>query len=326
MSYRFRRFGAEPGELLLSTVDPHEAGMRFGRFLAATGLSGTDVVTSTTTVIPLPLYPAAWPADRKRWTGVRAELMWHPLMWLPPRLAGRARLDVEDRIVVESDELWAARVAIEMTASGLYREADGTWLDVLALHDLDIADPAVVARVGAWAAGGDDSVLDGIDLAEQLAPAGAEPEWAFPIAWASVEALRPVARVVHAESLLADTDDIIASAPDLDDAQLAAAVRSLFALAGFSFETLPAELEPDWWRTTLQGWNGERSDLIDRILPEAHRRLVRIREVFWEEAMDTIAVGTIVEADLSDDDTGQEPIEVDDPPDTAELVWGRPGA
>ena len=71
-----------PGDILLTPLPPHDAALRLGRFLAASGLDSGDVLTSPTCCTPVPRYPAEWPAGRRRWTGVRPGAMWHPLLWL----------------------------------------------------------------------------------------------------------------------------------------------------------------------------------------------------------------------------------------------------
>jgi len=57
-------------------------------FLAQSGLSLTDVVASPVASVPVPDYqasPGIGSSRRRPWP-VRAEFMWHPLMWLPDRL------------------------------------------------------------------------------------------------------------------------------------------------------------------------------------------------------------------------------------------------
>jgi hypothetical protein len=130
--------------------------------------------------IPLPRYPADGFAGR-RWEGVDPRAMWLPLMWLPTRVA--LPYLTEDpslgKAVFEAPDEWAARVALELSASGLYDPETGRWVDVLALHGIDITDEDSVERVGSWLAGSDDPVLDGIDLSDRFTrPDPDEEHWA----------------------------------------------------------------------------------------------------------------------------------------------------
>ena len=72
---------------------------------------------------------------------------------------------------MEPDSVWAIRVGLELVASGLYNPDDGSWLDVLALHGIDIDDPVDFARVEQWLRGVPDVVLDAIDLTSMVTSA-----------------------------------------------------------------------------------------------------------------------------------------------------------
>lgn len=142
-----RRWIANAGENLLKSQPPFTAANRQDEFSHVTGLGIEDVVLSM--VVSIPLLRFAPPRfGRRRWQGLRADAMWHPLMWLPDVIAAR-RVIIGDEIEdwIEDDDTWAVRLVTELTMCGLYDQASGTWVDVLNLYGLDIADPAVVARV-----------------------------------------------------------------------------------------------------------------------------------------------------------------------------------
>ena len=189
--FRRRACLTNPGEPLLLARDPIESVIRFGQFAEQSGIDTTELVASHTVAVPLPIWPQSWPTGTRRWKGTRAEMMWHPLMWLPRHLASRTDLRSNgDRYPRhESDDEWSVRVALEMTASGLYDQATGTWLDVLATVDIDIDRAPAQARVAAWLAGRPDAALDGIDLTN-LMSVHEDPHWS---SWAAVE-LAPVLR------------------------------------------------------------------------------------------------------------------------------------
>lgn len=173
-----RTFLTLPGEHLLLPPQIMDIPDRHAEFISYTGLSPHDVVTSTMASVPLPRYPADGFSGR-RWDGVDPRAMWLPLMWLPTRVAlpYLAEDPALGKAVFESPDEWAARVALEVSASGLYDPDTGRWVDVLALHGIDITDPDSVERVGSWLAGSDDPVLDSIDLSERFTRPG-EEHWA----------------------------------------------------------------------------------------------------------------------------------------------------
>lgn len=295
MTTKFRPFVGQAGEPLLAPVDPEHAMGRYTEFLALTGLDPSAVVTSTTASIPLPLYPDRWPAGRRRWN-IEPSAMWHPLMWLPARIHQRARLNIGGTLQVENDELWAARVLVEMTSSGLYDEDQG-WVDILALYGLDIDDPAVVARVRDWCAGQPDPTLDSIDLDTWLADDPDDPDWAFRTAWHVVRDLRPVAWVIQADYLLATIDYYLASPQEFTEDRLGRASDSMLALGWFAFSTLPSRLDPDWWRRSRRTRPQGRDEILGVLFPEAKGRLETIRSAYWDYAMDVVNLGEELTAD-----------------------------
>lgn len=181
-----RLFLAEPGEKPILTTDPVEYIDRFERFLEATGIAPERLLSTPLVNIPLPVATKTEDGTVSRWAGINPAMMWLPLFWLPAHLALRYRYRTIDAatggdandIETESDEVWAMRVMLELTYSGLYSPEDGTWVDVLALYDLDISNPVDQARVQMWLAGASDEVLDSIDLSERIVHAE-NPEWAL---------------------------------------------------------------------------------------------------------------------------------------------------
>lgn len=213
---RRREFLLEPGEPPLLSRSPIVAGERFGRFCQVTGLDPGDVSSSPLAAFPAPRYRGSYPGGRRRPPGVRAEAMWHPLMWLPRRLGGRAVLerapDGTPTLVENTDE-WLVRVGLEVGVSGLYDQASGGWVDVLALHGLDVADPAVLERIERWLAGGDDEVLDGVDLEEHLA-VQRDPWWSLVLATELVPLLTECAWALGAQALAESVDDLVLDGPE----------------------------------------------------------------------------------------------------------------
>ncbi|WP_433673879.1 hypothetical protein [Microbacterium gorillae] len=193
-----RTFLNGPGEQLLLTSDPMEYITRFDAFVDASGLPPEKVLATPLSAIPLPVASKGAFGMPERWASADPSFMWHPLMWLPPHLALRYRYRVIDEdhggtvedTDIESDAMWAIRVALELVHSGLYNPDDGTWLDVLAYHGLDADNPVDQARVEMWLAGGADITLDQIDLTSIVA-VPEDQEWALRAAADLVEVLVP---------------------------------------------------------------------------------------------------------------------------------------
>lgn len=317
-----RPFVNEPGEPLVSCVAPHETAMRMAGLLELTGLEPDDVVTSPTATTPLPLYPAQWPEGRRRWSGVRAEAMWHPLMWLPERLAARRLVDTGTGPRIEDDELWAARVMAEMSAGGFYSEPDGQWVDVLALHDIDIDRKEDLDRVASWLDGQPDLELDSLDLDTALANEQ-YPDWALEMAWDAVQVLRPVAWVIHADALMADVDDALENQVDLSTDDLAMVARMTSVLGSHSFDALPFENEAQWWLDQAPGEETSRGE-VTLALTTLRERLSAIHEEFHETAHHTAVDGDeIIETILAnlEEDSEDEPSADDTVPVPQDDPW-----
>ena len=97
IGFRRRACLTSPGEPLLLARDPIESMIRFGQFAEQSGIDTTELVASRTVAVPLPIWPEQWSKGTRRWKGTRSELMWHPLMWLPERLATRVEQPVEPK-------------------------------------------------------------------------------------------------------------------------------------------------------------------------------------------------------------------------------------
>ena len=177
-----RKMLAREGEALLLCESARDLSQRFGDWADVSGVADTDIISNQLSAVPLPDYRTI-PEGKRRWDGVRPEIMWHPLMWLPERLTQRRKIVNEEtgRILVEPEEVWTIRVCLELSASGLYDSSTGSWLDVLSATGIDIATEEGRNRVGEWLKGFPDEVLDDIDLDGVLVNEEDE-DWAFDIA------------------------------------------------------------------------------------------------------------------------------------------------
>ncbi len=229
-----RRVGQQaPGTQLLLDEDIIESSRRARAFSEFSGVAVRDMVLTPLSSLPVPIYNfATTPEGRatglRRWAGTKPDAMWHPLMWLPPRLSRRFRYkDLAGREVYESDHLWAARVAMELHASGLYDSETGQWADVLAMSGLDVTDELDLARVEDWLAGDPDDVLDEISLDGFFNTD--DPTWALVSLLALEDMLWQASWAITSDTLI----DLVVSARDVDP-DLAVSAGSVAASMGLS--------------------------------------------------------------------------------------------
>jgi hypothetical protein len=291
----------EAGEPLLLARSTIETAVRWRTFAEEFGVPTEAVLSSTLCSMPLPLYNFGTDElgrPRRRWAGTRPEAMWHPLMWLPPRVAGRYTLSdsATGSQTLEDDDLWAIRIAFEMTASGLYDPETGTWVDILSTVGLDVEDELDLARIEDWLLGESDEILDSIDLSLYL---DIEPrEWALESALAIRPDLKAASWALIADDLLETADDSTDPANRLGHADLLVTLRTLTGLA----ESFLADVPEFSDAGEATGYvNGERHaeyferihDLVDLAsqspeqyivadyIAQVRERLFQIREAFW---------------------------------------------
>lgn len=294
-----------PGEPLVVSSSPIECMERFAVMSEFTGLGPEMLLSTPLVTTPLPRYPADWSEGSRRWSGTRPEAMWHPLMWLPRRVAHRYTLvsgatgdgvgsgaDAERRL--EGDDAWALRVCLELASAGLYDEETGTWLDMLSSVGIDVEDDADLARVQEWLEGAADPVLDGIDLTPVLLRD--EPDWAVGEAAAWMPTLRVMVWGTHAEAILEYADALIdainngvhLAAADtassergpiaLDAAKAEAASVLFFAVDAFS--SLDAAEDAVWASLSAEAADAADLDALRTILGSARKRLQLLAELF----------------------------------------------
>ena len=299
------------GEPLVVSSSPTECVDRLAAMSAFTGLPAKSLLTTPIVTTPIPCYPASWEEGRRRWAGTRAEAMWHPLMWLPKRVAHRYTLVAaegsdapaeEPRL--EDDDAWALRVCLELSSAGLYDEETGEWLDVLSGAGLDIDDDADLARVQEWLDGADDPVLDAIDLAPLLLRDPAD--WAVAEAAAWMPTMRVMVWGTHADALVEKGDILLDAIRNgvhlegggrgpisLEAAKEEAALQLFFARD--TFRTIDQEEGLVWALYESEADSAADLDGLARVLESAQARLKALAEMFVpviEEA------GRIVGADV----------------------------
>lgn len=292
-----RSWVTERGEPLLVARDPMLAMLRFGELARQWGIPQDEVISSRTVSVALPRWPETWPEGRRRWDGLRPEALWNPLCWLPPRLVKRADLLADSgEIIPEGDDEWATRVALELTVSGVYDEARGTWLDVLSTVGIDVEDRDDLARLQAWLDGTPDPALDSIDLDVYVAD-GQDLSWSVPAAAGLVPDLMAYSWAFGANSMI----EVLSSLPgELKDGmplETAVSVAGTVAYTGAAwlFE-VPGSDVSGVLRRIVGGFETAgltAESFLSGPVEEMIEALTEVREAFWPdiEALVTEAGG-----------------------------------
>ena len=164
-----RTYLLDPGESLIVNDDIDIQSERISQFVKDTGLSRDDLVSTPIPTLPMLDYASGERTSIRQFKGVTPDLLWHPYMWLPQRLAVREEWEFEDgQRITEPSDVWSIRVALEFNGTELYNQQEGSWLDVLALVGINLDNPTDYDRVDAWLKGTPDPDLDSIDLTEFL--------------------------------------------------------------------------------------------------------------------------------------------------------------
>jgi hypothetical protein len=278
---RRRTFLTEPGLPLLLPSDAAGLTRTFHEFLTLSRLSADDVVITPLVTIPVPQLsrsagPRGWPED------INPAVMWHPLFWLPERVALRYRYDDNS---IETDQEWAVRVALETSVSLLFNPEDGTWFDPLHAAGLDIDDPAVQDRITAWLAGQEDPELDAIDLTDILEQQD-DPHWAQTASVELLPTLVPASWALLADDLAQQAGELAIELDEPSEIAEQAHVLTILAssvLAGIP--PLPNKQAPSelWAEISeeLSQWAGGRDELVDGPIAQLEESLYEVRDSYW---------------------------------------------
>jgi hypothetical protein len=296
MDIKRRRMLTEPGDTLLLSKSSMDTAFRFTEWQEITGLTPNRFTADPICSVPLPIYTQVAPGTRQ-FSSVKPEVMWHPLFWLPARLAGRYNLPTgpDGTPEVESTTMWSIRVALELTASGLYSIEDG-WLDVLATVGIDVENEVDLARIEEWQAGGVDDLLDSIDLDLYLKLEN-NPNWALQSAMALEEPATHAQWAILADSLMEvvmESYDAELGTP-LDEVRATIAVAA--SLAGIQLEDVPTDDEEPaqefWDRIELEARDGiyaTAQQFLAGPATEALNWLTLTRDTYWESVEDLQAL------------------------------------
>lgn len=257
--------GTHPGTDLLTCSSVSDWLAAANQFLDATGLHASSILIDPIIQTALPLYPQAAPdSPRPRWSGVPADVMWHPLWWLPPRLW---RLSRDGQL--EPTKIWALRVGLELQASDLY-DVERGWIDILAEHGIDSASVADSARIRQWQGGGTDQILDVLTVEDHLTRSDV-PDWSASMSGDLYPAVQDRAWALACDDLLTWIDALTGD-PDAADHALLIPVLALFSVAD-------AKPQGDVFWT----WIEDRLTAGDLdALVAARQWLVEVREDTWD--------------------------------------------
>lgn len=290
MDIKRRQLLTEPGDTLLLAKSALDTVERFSDWQTLTGLLPNRFVFGELCSVPLPIYTPV-PEGTRQFAQVNPEVMWHPLFWLPPTVAGRYQLPTgpNGENEPESNAVWSIRVALELTASGLYSETDG-WVDILDTVGIDVDNDVDLARIQEWQEGGVDDLLDSIDLGPYLSLEDG-PNWALQSAMALVEPATHAQWAILADSLMellweanSDTTSILPEyrsaiqlVCDLAEVQLVDIPTEGHTAEQF-WETISAEIRDEGYLT--------KQDLSAGPVASAEEWLRMTRDTFWEAVTD----------------------------------------
>ena len=280
-----RKMLAGEGEALLLCESARDLSQRFVDWADISGIADADIISNQLSAVPLPDYRAI-PEGKRRWDGLKPEIMWHPFMWLPERLSQRRKIVNEEtgRILVEPEEVWTIRVCLEMSVSGLYDSVTGSWLDVLSATGIDIATEDGRNRVDQWLKGFPDEVLDDIDLDDLLANEEDE-DWAFDIAVTIAQDVVYASWGLIANDLLSIAEFVTDGQLDtLEDARNA--VNTVIYTGRNVFNDVPnASGTPnsEFWDSVLSVVQSSTSldEILYGPLVPLEQYLVQIRDQYW---------------------------------------------
>lgn len=289
MDIKRRQLLTRPGDNLLLSRSAIEVYVRHTEWAAATGLDNSRVTFSPLCSVPLPLYNAPEPGVRQ-FPHVNPELLWHPLFWLPNRVAARYNIPtgVDGETEPESDALRSIRIALELGQSGLYNQEDG-WLDVLATVGLDVENDADLGRIEEWQQGAPDELLDSIDLDLYLR-LDEDPHWALKAAVALLDPLTQAMWALLSDSLLEFVTDLASPEAGTTGDQLRDGLRLAAVLAGVQLNAVPTDGEEEtaemfWSRIEDEARNGQYASATAFLAGPVHEAcewLRLTRDSYWE--------------------------------------------
>lgn len=290
MDIKRRQLLVEPGEGLLLVTSSLSAATRLADWSMLTGLNPSQSIFGELCAMPLPIYTSV-PPDGRQFAEVKPEVMWHPLFWLPKRIAGRYNLPTgpNGELEPETNSVWSIRVALELTASGLYSQDEG-WMDVLGTAGIDVDNEADLERIRKWQGGSRDTLLDAIDLAPYL-HLDENPSWALQSALVLEEPATQAQWAIYADSLL----EMLWEAGQDPAGPLAdhrSAVRVVAELAGVQLADIPAQghSAADFWKavsTELHlGKYDTKPALVEGPVAAAEQWLLMTRDTYWGSVTD----------------------------------------
>lgn len=315
VKYRNATREATPGEALILPTSPVDRMVQGQQFISSLGLDLVGMVDSPLVTLPIPRYdePAPTPVDvdseldepddpasdeqetsdsAHPWAKVRPEMMWHPLLWLPPRLRERYAYQDDAAPVYETDDQWAIRVMTEMSARGMYDVDSGEWVDVLSMVDVDVDDNEDWMRVSEWLLGIPDDEIDGIDL-EKVLYHEDDPDWAIVAADQIEEPVRRTVWARTANTLLSwsfQSQDRFEKDGDTD--RLRGSIQTIcrvgnMLLTSVNQDGRGAHARPGsdtfWAETLTEVTTTEPADMLPLLTGQVMIHCQNIRDAHWDE-------------------------------------------
>lgn|GEM_PF-5880815 len=272
-----------PKQPIVTSLVPIEHARIWCEFSVDTGID--RLVSSIMCPVPIPEYPLP-----RRRPGAKANMLWHPFLWLPAHIAER-RNEAE----VADDDLYALRVALEVDATGLYDRHSGTWLDVCSTVGVDLDDPNGIARAQAWLDGAPDPAFDDIDLTDWTHNPQ-DPFWASDVAAANLKLWSEVVWYEGA-NFQAETVAQLASDTTIPAEELQGFLAALAGVSAAWFERVPPigssrlpgrpSLVLEAIEERLKGAVLPESELRSEIIPALSDAFLVIKDAF-HDALDKL--------------------------------------
>lgn len=122
---RRRQFLTDPNTPPYVWQDASAYTVVLNKFVEYTGIPVDQLFCSPAYMLPMPIYE---PTDNRRPWAIKPEAMWHPLFWLPDRLAYPLHLNFGDHKDIEYPVDHGIRVFHELTYAAPFKMLDSYWV------------------------------------------------------------------------------------------------------------------------------------------------------------------------------------------------------
>lgn len=277
---RYRHLATVPEAGILLPESAMSVPAAYHAWRSATQMAEEDIILGSLSPIPLPR-----PSLREQnWSMVDPQTLFCPLFWLPERLTTRRVIELADgTTVAEPVDQMLVRIALELTTSGVYTMDKG-WVDVMAMHGIDLDSPEDLQRVRAWQDGDPDATLDTISLDPWLDQTRTEdPDWASTASDQMFPTLSRATWAICADSIIDEMIYLSSGSAPSEPGSLTRGLAVLCALAVMELEgTGMYEIGYFEQLETLCRQSND-ADVMEEVYEPLMKALHRIRDIFWPD-------------------------------------------